>query len=113
MSAPHLALRLRDRLGPEASDDLSDAFKEAQNDMLTIATDRFDGRLIAVSSAIRQDMAAMDAGIRVTLTEGLSGVRKEMSAMHADLIRWSFVFWIGQVAATAAIVSFMLRTFPR
>ena len=30
-----------------------------------------------------------------------------MSDMRADLFRWSFLFWIGQVVATASIVAFM------
>jgi len=41
MVQPNLGLRLRDKLGPEASQDLSRAFEEVQNDMLTITTERF------------------------------------------------------------------------
>ena len=124
MVTPSLGLRLRDKLGSEASQDLSNAFQEVQNDMLTLTTDRFDGRLIAVGSELRseiyqtqselrQEMARMDAGIRVALTEGLSKIRTEMSEMRVDVIRWSFVFWIGQFAATAALLGFMLRSIPR
>ena len=124
MVTPSLGLRLRDKLGSEASQDLSNAFQEVQNDMLTQTTDRFDGRLIAVGSELRseiyqtqselrQEMARMDAGIRVALTEGLSKIRTEMSEMRVDVIRWSFVFWIGQFAATAALLGFMLRSIPR
>jgi hypothetical protein len=102
MIAPNLGLRLRDRLGPEASHELTNAFEEVQNDMLTITTDRFEGRLIAV-----------DAGLRIALTEGLSQIRAEMSEMRADLLRWSFLFWIGQVAATAAMLGVMLRLIAR
>ena len=135
MARPSLGLRLRDKLGSEASQDLSHAFQDVQSDMLTLTTDRFDGRLIAVGSELRseisrtqsalrseifqtqselrQEMARMDAGIRVALTEGLSKIRTEMSEMRVDVIRWSFVFWIGQFAATAALLGFMLRSIPR
>ena len=124
MVTPSLGLRLRDKLGSEASQDLSNAFQEVQNDMLTLTTDRLDGRLIAVGSELRseiyqtqselrQEMARMDAGICVALTEGLSKIRTEMSEMRVDVIRWSFVFWIGQFAATAALLGFMLRSIPR
>lgn len=124
MVTPNLGLRLRDTLGPEASQDLSRAFEEVQNDMLTMTTDRFEGRLIAVGSELRseiyqtqselrQEMARMDAGIRVVLTEGLSKIRIEMSEMRVDVIRWSFLFWIGQFAATAALLGFMLRSGGR
>ena len=124
MVTPSLGLRLGDKLGSEASQDLSHGFQEVQNDMLTLTTDRLDGRLIAVGSELRseiyqtqselrQEMARMDAGIRVALTEGLSKIRTEMSEMRVDVIRWSFVFWIGQFAATAALLGFMLRSIPR
>lgn len=115
-----LGLRLRDELGPEASQDLGSAFVEVQNDMLTITTERFDGRLLAVGSELRSEiyraqsdlrleMAHMDAGLRVALAEGLSNIRTDMSDMRAEVIRWSFLFWVGQFAATAALLGFMLR----
>ena len=55
----------------------------------------------------------MDPGIRVALTEGLSTIRTEMSEMQVNVIRWSFVFWIGPFAATAALLGFMLRSVAR
>jgi hypothetical protein len=124
MVTPNLGLRLRDRLGPEPSQDLSDAFEEIQDDMLTMTTERFDGRLLAVASELRadiyqtqsdlrQDMARMDAGLRVALVEGLSKIRAEMTEMRVDVIRWSFLFWIGQVAATATLLAVMLRAIAR
>ena len=124
MVTPSLGLRLRDTLGPEASQDLSNAFEEVQNDMLTMTCDRFERRLIAVGSELRseiyrtqselrQEMARMDAGLRIALTEGLSKIRTDMSDMRVDVIRWSFLFWIGQFAATAALLGYMLRSVAR
>ena len=121
---PNLGLRLRDRLGPEASQDLSTSFDEAQNDMLTIVGERFDARLLSVASdlrteiyqgqaLLRQDMARMDAEFRVALTDGLTKIRLEMSELRADVLRWSFVFWLGQFAATAALLGLMLRLAGR
>ena len=124
MASPDLGLRLLTRLGPEACEDLSNAIEEGQNDMLSVASERFEQRLIAVSaelraeigraqSELRQEMTTMDAGIRVALTEGLSRIRVEMTDMRVDVLRWSFLFWIGQVAATATLLAFMLRAFAR
>jgi hypothetical protein len=124
MASPDLGLRLLTRLGPEACEDLRDAIEEGQNDMLSVASERFEQRLIAVSaelradigrarSELRQEMTTMDAGIRVALTEGFSKIRVEMTDMRVDVLRWSFLFWIGQVAATATLLAFMLRAFAR
>jgi len=124
MGVPVLGLHLRSRLGPEACEELSDAFEEEKNDMLAITSERFEQRLIAVSaelraeighsqSELRQEMTKMDAGIRVALTDGLSKIRAEMTDMRVDTLRWSFLFWLGQVAATGTLLAFMLRGFIR
>ena len=107
MVQPNLGLRLRDELGPEAIQDLSHAFEEVQNDMLTITTERFEARLIAVGSELRQEMARMDAGLRVTLAEGLSKIRTDMCESRVELMRWSFFFWVGQFSATMAVVGLL------
>jgi hypothetical protein len=114
MSTPDLGLRLRSRLGPEPSEDLSNAFDEVQNDMLTIITDRFEGRLVAVGaelraeivrgqSEVRQDMAQMESRLRIAFAEGLADTR-------VDVLRWAFLFWVSQVAAMFGMLAFMLRS---
>ena len=42
------------------------------------------------------------ADLRVSLRQDLADTRSE-------LIRWSFLFWIGQVAVVAGLLAFMLR----
>jgi hypothetical protein len=122
--ATTLGLRLRDKLGPEASQDLSHAFEEVQNDMLTITTERFEGRLIAVAaelrseihqtqSDLRQEMARMDSGIRIALTDGLTQIRTDLSEGRVEVIRWSFFFWVGQFAATSALIGLLMRLANR
>lgn len=124
MVQPNLGLRLRDKLGPEASQDLTHAFEEVQHDMLTITSERFENRLIAVGaelrseihqtqSDLRQEMARMDAGLRVTLLDGLSKIRTDLSESRVEVMRWSFFFWVGQFAATSALIGLLLRMANR
>ena len=113
MTKPNLGLRLRDKLGPEASQDLTNAFEEGQTDMLTISAERFEGRLAAVGSGLREDMVRMDSGVRIALAEGLSKIRSDISEARVNVVYWSFLFWIGQFAATAALIGYMLRWLGR
>ena len=60
---------------------------------------RFDARLTAAVSELRQEMAT-----------GFGQVRQEMGQLEArlerrigDLLKWSFVFWVGAVGAIAAL----------
>jgi hypothetical protein len=39
----------------------------------------------------------------------IADVKQEVSNSKADLIKWMFIFWIGQILAVLAIVNFMLK----
>ena len=43
------------------------------------------------------------------LRKEISDVRKEISEAKVDTIKWMFIFWIGQVGATLAIVFLFLN----
>jgi hypothetical protein len=43
------------------------------------------------------------------LTREVSQLRKEMSDNKVETIKWMFIFWIGQVGATLAIVFLYLK----
>lgn len=38
-------------------------------------------------------------------------VRKEIAEAKADMIKWMFIFWIGQLAATAGIIFAFLNVY--
>jgi hypothetical protein len=85
---------LREKLGDVASDGLVMMFAEAYR----IGTEQLDRRIAEVSATFNR-----------TLDEEMSKLRLEMAAMKFDLLKWNFVFWIGQLAAMTAILSLMLR----
>jgi hypothetical protein len=108
---PVLSVRLRERLGTGASDDLVETLDVQKDDMLTACHERFEAQLGCAVADIRQELTTVDAGLRVALSEGLSKIRTEMAEMRVDVLRWSFLFWIGQVVATATIMALLLRSF--
>src|SRR5215210_3094488 len=104
MATPDLGLRLRSRLGPEACEELSDAFEEVQVDMLTLATDRFE-------ASLRGEIAQLDSNLRVAMTDGFAAVRRDLNDVRvtvaegrSEVLRWAFLFWLGQFAATLALL---------
>jgi hypothetical protein len=115
-----ISVRLRERLGEDASEDLALAIDGAKGDMIAICQEKFEARLTVVASELRQDMTKLDANLRVTMadgfatlrsemTAGFSALRKEMSEMRVDMIRASFLFWLGQFAALVVALNYMLR----
>ena len=43
------------------------------------------------------------------LAEEMSTLRHELVTTRVDMLKWSFVFWIGQVAAMAGLLAFTKR----
>lgn len=120
---------------------LDSARAEWSDDVLTLAAERFErgltaeiskfrvdvaGELARVrvgfaeeSSKIRVDVAGQLAQLRTDQSAELAGVRREVAGLRqdlgtvrVDLFKWSFLFWIGQVAAVAGLLAFMLRSVP-
>ena len=90
---------VREELGEKASFDLLTMVHEAgaawRDDVLMIATERFERRLSEEIGKLRIDVV------------------EQLALTRTELLRWSFLFWIGQVAAIAALLAFMLRASGR
>jgi hypothetical protein len=82
---------------------LDSEHKDWSEDVLITATDRFERRLTHEAGLLRQDF-------QHALQDGLAGIRADLANARVEMLRWSFVFWIGQVAAVAALLAFMLRS---
>lgn len=55
-------------------------------------------------------MAKEFAAVRIDMAKEFAAVRVEMAMMQANVLKWSFLFWIGQFAAVSAMTAFLLRT---
>ncbi len=61
---------------------------------------------------LRVDMSGQDAAtrleiakLRLEMSEQFADSRVHTEARHRELLKWALVFWVGQAAAVAAIVS--------
>jgi hypothetical protein len=62
-----------------------------------------------MGASIRQEMAQMGASIRLDMAEMGAGIRQDMAAGRVELLKWCFLFWIGQVVAVGTMMGVMLR----
>ena len=69
---------------------------------MSVAADRFERRLTEEISGLRIE-------VRDALHDGLTAVRQELATTRVEMLKWSFLFWVGQVAAMAGLLAFMLR----
>jgi hypothetical protein len=58
------------------------------------------------------NFARFDAKLEQRLAEVKAELQQEIATLRVDLIKWMFVFWIGNVATTAGLV-FALAHFLR
>jgi hypothetical protein len=69
---------------------------------------------------LRTEMAAGHEDLRREMQQGFdriwqamtdlgSSLRREIADARVETFRWSFVFWIGQVAVLIGVLAFMLR----
>ena len=86
---------LRAQLGDEATFGLIEFLETERQDwsqqVLGTAADRFERRLAEELARLRTE------------------VIQEMHSIRVDILRSSFLFWIGQVAAIAGLLSYMMR----
>jgi hypothetical protein len=106
MSGGRVPAALRARLGDDATFGLIDVFDSEREDwsehVLSVAADRFERRLTEEVTALRVE-------VRDALHDGLLSVRQELATTRVEALKWSFVFWVGQVAVIAGLLAFMLR----
>jgi hypothetical protein len=104
--AGRIPAALRSRLEDDATFGLIELLDSERRDwsehVVSIASDRFERRLA-------QELGAMRAEISKALNDGLTAIRQETAAGRLEMLKWSFVFWIGQVAAVAGLLAFMRR----
>jgi hypothetical protein len=90
------------RLGADASSGLGNLLEAEQRDwseqVLTIAGERFERRLVEEAAKLRVEMSTLG-----------SDLRQEIAKDRFELLKWMFLFWVSQLAAMSAIMSFLLR----
>jgi hypothetical protein len=88
---------LREVLGKEAGEDLVTWMDETS----TVRSD-----LAELRHEMQAGFARMDARferMQAEVTAQIERSRVEIERSRADLIKWSFVFWVGAVTAVAAL----------
>lgn len=82
---------LREKLGEEGADALVELInatsEQAKGDVLTFVEEKFERRL----------------------TEEVARLDMKISEVKADLIRWMFIFWVGQLGAILGILFAFFR----
>ena len=77
---------------------LTDARKEWTAEVTGMAGDRFERRLTEEISKLRVEM-----------TQGFAALRQDLADRQFELLKWAFLFWVGQFFAVAGLVAVVIR----
>ncbi len=70
------------------------AFREQEDDLTKTLMTNEDGEKLR-------------AEIKTSMADLRAELRTEMANHKAEIIKWMFLFWIGQMATTAALIKFL------
>ncbi len=119
-----IAKPLRDRLGDEATESLTEIIREldleARKDALALAEERFERRLTEEIAKVNERLTLEIGKVneRLTLeigkvngriTEESGRLMVEIQRVRADLIKWMFIFWLGQIGVLSGIIFVMMK----
>jgi len=65
--------------------------------------------LHVTAASLREELHATAGSLREELHATAASLREEMHKMRAELIKWSFAFWIGNIAVLSGIMLALLR----
>ena len=89
---------LRDKLGDEAVDSLvrliNQSLSDQKNNTFELVEKKFEYRLSEEIGKVRIEVG---------------NIRNDMYKMKSDLIKWMFIFWVGQVGAFLGILFAFFR----
>ena len=100
---------LREKLSEEGADALVALINEANGqsraDVLTFVEEKFERRLSEEVAKFERRLSKEVAKLDGKIAE----VKVNLSEVKADLIRWMFIFWVGQIGALLGVLFAFFR----
>jgi hypothetical protein len=101
--SPQLRRKLQETLGADGAEELVSSMDRLEASRGDIA--ELTQAMLAMDANSKQAMLAME----LRLTEKLAGLDSKIEQKHAGLLKWSFLFWVGAVAAIAGLAGVLRR----
>ena len=96
--------KLKPRLGEEEARSLLEFIESTVEQRAVTKAD-----LQQAIASLREEMRQLEGALREEIRQGDASLREEIQKVRADLIKWSFAFWVGNVAVLSGIMFALLR----
>jgi hypothetical protein len=113
MAKPVVGLALRDRLGDSGARELNEFVGRHCEDVRSDMVAMCNTRVTNVSTEITERFA----DVRTEMTERIGDLKTDLSErlarLRVELLRWTFMFWIGQFTAMLAALVAAMAVFAQ
>jgi hypothetical protein len=96
--------KLKPRLGEEEARSLLEFIESTVEQRAVTKAD-----LQQTAASLREEMRQLEGALREQIRQVDASLREEIQKVRADLIKWSFAFWVGNVVVLSGIMFALLR----
>ena len=104
---------IQEKFGSECTRDLLEMFKELEastkDRTLEVVEDRFERRLTEEIYSLKVELHKEIADTRQELLKEIVAVRIDSSKNKAEIIKWMFIFYLGQIAVILGVLFTFFR----
>ncbi len=68
---------------------------------------RLNERIIEVESRLNERITEVESRLNQRITEEVSKLRTEMAGFKTEIIKWMFLFWLGQLVALFGLLQYL------
>jgi len=111
-ATPKLPIRLHERLGDDAMTELLTLFSDlgaetrAEFQELRAADARLEQRVERLErqvSDVRTELTQQITDVKTELTRQIAELKPHIAGVQAELIKWTFLFWLGTIGTVLLI----------
>ncbi|MBF0536888.1 MAG: hypothetical protein HQL03_01400 [Nitrospirae bacterium] len=108
---------LKDKIGEKATRVLIDTFDDVAEKAKSEAATKADLQVLKTEmQALKTELRTEMQALRTELKTEMQVIKAELEAkfeaklaeVKADILKWTFLFWVGQLAAMAALFKFFV-----
>ena len=114
-ATPKLPIRLHERLGDDAMTELLTLFSDlgaetrAEFQELRAADARLEQRVERLErqvSDVRTELTQQITDVKTELTRQIAELKPHIAGVQAELIKWTFLFWLGTIGLVLLLLRF-------